>query len=167
MINKIKAMLIEEILVLIFNIFSGLFLNEYETESMVLISMVIFSAFVVIGKIIEIVMDYTVFRKIDRRRRLNRILRFAACFVLISAAYFGVFCFKFFHGATYGALIMFAVLGLGLALIHLVISSFIDRTVDHISELPKDYIFHCFTPVEDEDEEDLNQTPDGHHAPDR
>ena len=151
--KKIKAMLIEEILFLIFVIITGLMCMEYATGDSVFFSMKWLSILIVTGKGIEAFLDHTILRKVDLTKRIERFLRMLVCFVVINAAYFSIIYYRFFRDADIVLLSVLAIFSSMLAFLHLFISTKTDKVLNYYDTQPKDMIFHCFEPIDDDDEE--------------
>ena len=133
MMTKIKALLIEEIIFVIFLIITGLCTMDYASDGAILFIMKILCICVVIGKAAEAVLDNTVCKNFSKDSRAGRVMRMMSCFVVISVCYF-VFlniCFTFTKNSF--MLIMFSLMSMILSFFHLFLSSFLDRTLDYYS----------------------------------
>ena len=129
--RKIKAMLIEEIFMLVFVIMFELSFSELKNigvKTNVLSSILSFSVFIVLSKIIEILVEYIVYRKSEKIGHIRKLIRHIFCFVLTDLAFYLTFCIWTKTELVAGALsIAILILGGGYAVIHLIVSHFIEK----------------------------------------
>ncbi len=148
--NRLKAFLIEEILMIVFIIFSELCISEYISAGKeVLTVMLVMGILVAIGKSVETIVDCSVCKNTNKKRSFARFKRMLVCFLISGPAFFAVFCL-FFHVYINGALmIMYSIISASLAVIHLWISSAIDKLLLFFNMPLRDMITNSFEPVSD------------------
>ncbi len=130
---RIKAALIEEFFILILELIMYINLPSFVSSNDLLRqSILLMSILVVVGKLIEAIIDDTICKRTDRSKFLGGFIRMLICFFFTSAGFFLVFCFYPFMGPPHAALILKAIFGTGYALLHLFVSNAIDKALSNI-----------------------------------
>ena len=128
--ERFKALLIEEIVIIIFMIMTGVAcMGVIPANNEVLTVMLYMGAFAAIGKTVEALADHTLCKGYEKKGRLRKFLRMLICFVLISIACFSV-VFASFITEPFGFLtVLFLTISAMFAVTHLILSSIIDRMI--------------------------------------
>ncbi len=127
---RIKALLIEEIIMVLFMIYSGILMSDYiNTGNEILWCMLIFGIMIAIGKSIEAIVDHTVCKKRKNTGLFARFIRTFICLLLSSTVFFVIFSFCFEIVLNNALIIIFAIISILSAIMHLAVSRTIDKTL--------------------------------------
>ena len=127
---RIKALLIEEILMMILMFYSGFIMSDYiSAGSEVLMTMLIMGIMIAIGKSIEAIVDHTVCKNGKNTGLFARFIRTFICLLLSSTVFFVIFSFCFEIVLNNALIILFAIISILSAIMHLAVSRTIDKTL--------------------------------------
>lgn len=127
---RIKALLIEEIIMVLFMIYSGILMSDYiDTGNEILWCMLIFGIMIAFGKSIEAIVDHTVCKKCKNTGLFARFIRTSICLLLSSIVFFVIFSFCFEIVLNNALIILFAIISILSAIMHLAVSRTIDKTL--------------------------------------
>ncbi len=127
---RIKALLIEEILMMVLMFYSGFIMSDYiSAGSEVLRIMLIMGIMIAIGKSIEAIVDHTVCKKRKNTGLFARFIRTFICLLLSSTVFFVIFSFCFEIVLNNALIIIFAIISILSAIMHLAVSRTIDKTL--------------------------------------
>lgn len=132
--NRIKALLIEETIMVIFIIFTAFCMSKHiSIGNEILAIMLIMGVLIAVGKSIETIIDCTFFKNANQMEASTKFKRMLICFLLSLAAFFAIFCFFFNILSNSTLIILYSIISFGLAAIHLWISNAIDKLL-HICD---------------------------------
>lgn len=140
--ERIKALLIEEIIFVVFMIITGLVcMNSINVKDEVLLAMIFLGVFVAVGKAVEMIVDDTLCRGYESKGFLRKILRMLICFVLISLCCFSILFVIFINEPLGYLTVFFYVISASFTISHLFISTTIDKTINCLDYQDDDSIF--------------------------
>lgn len=150
--ERFKALLIEEIVIIIFMIMTGVAcMGVIPANKEVLTVMLYMGAFAAIGKTVEALVDHTLCKGYEKKGRLRKFLRMLICFVLISIACFSVFFASFITEPFRFLTILFLTISAMFAVTHLILSSIIDRMIKGTTYIYDDLLSDVFIETDEEE----------------
>ena len=127
---RIKALLIEEIIMVLFMIYSGVLMSDYiNTGNEILWSMLIFGIMIAFGKSIEAIVDHTICKSKTNNNLYTKLIRPIVCILFSSLVFFVLFCFYFQILPNRVLTFIYAVISISFAAMHLAISRIIDKVL--------------------------------------
>ena len=158
--RKIKAMLIEEIFMLLTVILMELSIPKLDTIDVhtgVLGIILVFSIYIILAKGIEVLVEQIVYGKTEKIGFLRKLLRNLFCFILTSLVFYLIFC-VFTKTELIAGVLSMAILLLsgGYAFIHLIVSHFIEKVLSirglSVEDQYEEYMEDCASGIEINDD---------------
>lgn len=130
--RRIKVLLIEEIILIVYLIIFGLnFHLEERPDGFMYDVILVFSSLAILGNVIEAIVDQTISRSIRKGKNVRKIIRYLLCFFLLIGAFYSVFYLRFLFDINSVTSIMFLLLSSCGSFVHLIISHIIYKVVNH------------------------------------
>lgn len=129
--RRFIALLIEEFLFIILFLSIFICIQDMESSSELIRDIIAINGLlIVVGKLIEVTIDYAIIKNAAERGIAKLIIRHVLCFILISIAYYCIFFFRFSLKTNSGTVVFILILSMCYSFMHLFISRTIDRVLN-------------------------------------